>query len=510
MSQSKCRHYLIVPLIFCSTVYPEHGMGHAEGDSAVLSHESHHVSILLGNGNGAFRDAMDYETGDRPWCVAAGDFDEEGYLDLVVANFFGQELVMLHGNGDGSFQKPSTINDDGWIRHFPTSVAMGDFNEDGHLDLVASEFFFRIHVLLGNGDGTFQDTVDYGNHDLKCVWSVVVMDINEDGHQDLAVSGYGGVWHLSGNGDGTFQAAVGVDPGSGPRPVAIGDFDEDGREDLAVPKYGDVSIFLGNMDPSIWKDPSYDAIDSPTSVAVGDFNEDGHQDLAVTNLHDTNVSVPRICNGNPEPFIDAVSILDLCGNTHRHHLLRIKAILETMGISYDLITPACLTPSYLAGTTLVLIPSHWGVGDHVWITPESCAALKNFVRSGGAVVALDPGAGFGPFSPDFLPYGFMVDGGWSHAGGVKVVNDSTFITEGLSATDFNHHIGSRIVSEDGAGWNPIIEVGGQDAIVYCEYGFGFYVFSGYRLSDPSRAGWCKNIIRHALDHPPRGQPVSTE
>src|SRR5262249_3517023 len=86
------------------------------------------------------------------FAVAVADVNGDGLLDLVVANWAYNNVSVLLGNGDGTFQsaqKFSTANQ-------PSSVVVGDVNGDGHLDLAPANFgSFTVSVLLCNGDGTF-------------------------------------------------------------------------------------------------------------------------------------------------------------------------------------------------------------------------------------------------------------------------------------------------------------------------------------------------------------------
>ena len=175
------------------------------------------VSILLGNGDGTFQPALDVAAGKNPYSIAVGDFNGDGRLDLVVANnginpaggWLAGTVSVLLGNGDGTFQK----HIDYATGTGPTFVAVGDFNGDHVLDLaVATRSENLVSVLLGSRDGTFQPHVDYAAAGYAN--TVAVTDFNHDGKADLAVAGAGGgvVGILEGNGDGTFQPAVGSGP----------------------------------------------------------------------------------------------------------------------------------------------------------------------------------------------------------------------------------------------------------------------------------------------------------
>src|SRR5262249_17758150 len=100
----------------------------------------------------SFLPAVHYGVGDVPAAVATGDFDGDGLPDLGVANSGSGTVSVLLGHGDGSFQDAS----DFVAGPFPRSVAVGDFNGDGAPDLAVANFPFTVSVLLGNGDGSFQ------------------------------------------------------------------------------------------------------------------------------------------------------------------------------------------------------------------------------------------------------------------------------------------------------------------------------------------------------------------
>jgi hypothetical protein len=260
--------------------------GDAHLDLAVVNTSENTVSILLGNADGSFQAATSYTVGAKPWFVAVGDFNGDGHLDLVAANggtephYTDGGVSILLGNGDGTFQAAQNYE----VGSGPTSVLVEDFNGDGHLDLVVvgSQSGY-VNVLLGNGDGTFQGTQTIAvGHELL---SVSVGDFNDDGHLDLVVlnGDLDTVSILLGNGDGTFQTARSYDA-AGNSSLAVGDFNGDGHLDLAVTNdfvgESSVAVLLGNGDGSFQAPKSY-ATWGANSIAVGDFNKDGHLDLAV-------------------------------------------------------------------------------------------------------------------------------------------------------------------------------------------------------------------------------------
>ena len=222
-----------------------------------------------------------YDVGRYPHSIAVGDFNGDGKLDLVTANSGFDNVTVLLGDGVGRF---------GAARPFgagtnPEGVAVADFNGDNKLDIVTvNRDSNDVSILLGDGSGGFGFATNYpvgvSPH------SVAVADFNGDGKLDIAVANtYSqNISILLGDGVGGFGAPINTTH-SGPYFVAAGDFNRDGKADLVVGHsgFGHISILLGNgqggfsapADIQIGLDTAY--------VAVGDLNGDGKLDLAVTN-----------------------------------------------------------------------------------------------------------------------------------------------------------------------------------------------------------------------------------
>lgn len=251
----------------------------------------------------ALRVPSNFTIGSAAGSIANGDFNGDGRLDLAVAD---SGIHVLLGNGDGTFQ-PAVDYGPGSNSDF---VAVGDFNGDGKLDLVATNS--GVSVLMGNGDGTFQPAVNYNAGSGP--YSIAVGDFNSDGKLDLAVANVqsGNVSVFLGNGDGTFEAAVSFSTAAYPYSVAVGDFNDDGRLDLVTANFGDtnVSVLLGNGDGTFQPAINYGAGPAPSAIAVGDFNGDGSLDLAVTNLPPANTgssSVAILLGNGDGTFQSAVN-----------------------------------------------------------------------------------------------------------------------------------------------------------------------------------------------------------
>jgi hypothetical protein len=249
------------------------------------------VEILLGNGDGTFRAGASVTlNGVAPTGVVAGDFNQDGKVDLAVSggsSAGGAFVAILLGNGDGTFQ--SQLDYSTWGSY---SVITGDFNGDGHLDLAVGNGYSggggdEISILLGNGDGSFQSYIAVpvpGNGDDR----LAAADLNHDKKLDLVVTSFynnsGGISVLIGNGDGTFAPAV-----SYPAPIgsftnagSIGDFNGDGVPDVAVTNYdgNDVSVFIGIGDGTFKAPVQYPASINPVGIVTGDFNGDRKLDIA--------------------------------------------------------------------------------------------------------------------------------------------------------------------------------------------------------------------------------------
>ena len=243
----------------------------------------------------------DYTTGQAPVALATGDFNGDGHPDLVVANQTDGTISIFLGASDGTFGTRTDIK----VGTAPSGVAVADFNHDGHLDIAVTDSgagVNKVAILLGNGDGTFKTPVTYTTGTDPV--ALIAQDFDGDGQPDLAVVNHGDgttagtVSILLGNKtagtqDGTFAAKADYPVGVAPVAIASADFNGDGFPDLAVTNNSDntVSVLFGKSGGTFGLKTDHATGNKPEGVAIADFNRDAHPDLAVANQTDNTVSI---------------------------------------------------------------------------------------------------------------------------------------------------------------------------------------------------------------------------
>jgi hypothetical protein len=199
------------------------------------------IHVLLNDGTGAFTNVELVSNIDGAIWHDVGDVDNDGALDVVWCTSENATLKYALGEGAGQFGPPRFITP---VDLNPLTLlfsldwfALADFDVDGDLDVAWIEYALdELRVMRGNGDGTFEGVqitatpmLNSGNSTMQ------VADVSRNGLPDVLISSSGAGAHLlEGNGDGTFNNDLTVQTGPSPESPVLADLDGDGVVDLAV------------------------------------------------------------------------------------------------------------------------------------------------------------------------------------------------------------------------------------------------------------------------------------
>ena len=270
-------------------------------DFVTVNRGSGSISVFLGLGNATFSEPATYEVGkgSPSYSLVVGHFNNDTHLDIVVSHFWTDAISILLGLGNGTFSNPKTYPTDAGCS--PIGVAKGDFDNDHHLDVAVACNFAdsNIGVFLGRGDGTFSYMARYSTGTGAYSIYVAVADFNNDTHLDIVVTNFksSNIQIFKGSAKGTFEKIRELDTGlqSSPRPVAVADLDNDGHMDIVVGNSGsdDVRVFFGAGDVSFPHQMTYPIESGSLSygIVIHDFNNDGRLDIGVANYGKNSVTI---------------------------------------------------------------------------------------------------------------------------------------------------------------------------------------------------------------------------
>jgi hypothetical protein len=280
--------------------------GNGTLDLALPNHDTHGVTVLLGDGKGAFRPAagspFTVASRPHPHGIAAGDFNGDGKLDLAVESW-GDNAVEVHfGTGKGGFASPGRRFAVGQMPY--QRLRSADVNRDGKPDLLTTNFEGNsVSVLLGDSKGGFTNAPGSPFPAGRSPFCQAIADVNGDGKLDIVVGGFSGhpedpsadgVSVLLGDGTGAFRLLPGSPFAAGRTPVAVavGDLNGDGVPEIAVANMaGDTATVLTRDPRGRYVRTATIPASGAEAVAIGDLNHDGKGDLVIAALKSNEVLV---------------------------------------------------------------------------------------------------------------------------------------------------------------------------------------------------------------------------
>ncbi len=258
-----------------------------------------HNLLFHNEGNGVFTLVTSGpEVTDVGWGEAASwcDYDRDGWLDLFVCNEYGYPNFLYHNNGNGTFSKITTgpmVTDGG----SSIGAAWGDYDNDGWPDLFVANYDGQHDYLYhNNGNSTFTKILtgpevtdnDWGS---GCAWG----DYDNDGYLDLYVTNGNSPNRLyHNNGDGTFTLSSTLPSLENGLSYGCGwaDFDNDGYLDLFVSKIQSANALFKNVNGQTFTRVTNDIVGQEGYISIngvwGDYNNDGKIDLFVANTGGSN------------------------------------------------------------------------------------------------------------------------------------------------------------------------------------------------------------------------------
>ena len=276
--------------------------GHVDVCVAAIS--ANRVVVLLGNGDGTFDPPQNIAVGSRPRGIAALDVDGDGDTDIVNTNFNSNNMSVLINDGSGVFSAPTFFEGGGageW------ALAAGDMNEDGLLDaVVGAQTGQRIIVNLSNGDSTFTSTTPQLSG--GAAWMLVLGDVNGDQHEDVSVvnssTNRGSI--LMGDGAGNVAAPTNYVTDAFTIATDLGDLDGDGDLDWVTSSFsGDWFVFRNNGSGVFAFAEELPAVEASSCSLMFDFDNDGDLDLGLIDEIADTVTLMRNSGFNPVPTISA-------------------------------------------------------------------------------------------------------------------------------------------------------------------------------------------------------------
>jgi hypothetical protein len=294
-------------------------------DIVTVDTGSSNYSILMNNGSGGFTVAT-YPAGTNPRNVVVVELAGDTIQDLVISSGTGHNLLVFTGAGDGTFTLSSTVAAGGIADSTTDGIAGGDFNGDGYPDVaVCLPYDYKVAVLLGTPGGSFGPPTTYNTGQA---FDVAVGLVNADGYQDIVTANgsSNNISVLLGNGNGTFGTSTNISDGNYNTGVALADINHDGKLDavMAAELSSTVVIMLGDGAGGFAFSQALSVVTQHRMVRVADFNQDGLLDIAAAVMTSPGFVILQATGSNtfmaaapydPDPGSNGLAIADFNRDT---------------------------------------------------------------------------------------------------------------------------------------------------------------------------------------------------
>jgi len=249
------------------------------------------LTLLYGKGNGDFAPILSLPVLAEPTSVAAADLNDDGILDLITNARGADALSIILGNSDGTFKKVRRQN----TGRVPLAVIPGDFNQDRRLDIAVPLTFGKMEIHLGLGGGLLKKGSTYSTGSRA--FSGVTQDFDNDGFPDIALAASSAqassIRIFPGLGDGGFAPARRILSGKKPLVLILKDMNGDQLPDLVCASgQGDnLYMLFSNGDGSFQDAITFSGGGGPMALVAGHFNDDTRMDVAVANSRSSSFSM---------------------------------------------------------------------------------------------------------------------------------------------------------------------------------------------------------------------------
>jgi hypothetical protein len=268
-------------------------------DIVVANYGIHNIRIFLGFENGSFMRQLVVSTNSScPIWISLVDFNNDKIFDIATVNYGTDSISTFFGFGYGTFSNSITYSMD--YDSLPSALAVGDFNNDDYLDIAIANYGTNnIDILLSYSDGTFTKSITISTASASHPHSIAVAYFNNDTLLDIALANYGtnsiGVFLSKANRTFANETTYSIGSSS-PYSIGVGDFNQDNRSDLAVINKDpdNIGLLLGYGN-GLFVNPRMNSTGSSSSIsmAICDFNKDNQLDIIIANNDTGRIDIVR-------------------------------------------------------------------------------------------------------------------------------------------------------------------------------------------------------------------------